>query len=89
MTIYSPSAVHLIAVIQAVKFTIANLNKAMSCKSGPVDKFIVPDWEKSWLRHLVVIPARQATYAGKPMRQPYAGVNYTRQSGTMNFATGI
>jgi hypothetical protein len=35
----------------------------------------------------VVVPARQATEAGRPVRQPYVGVNYIPHSGTMNLAT--
>ncbi len=37
--------------------------------------------------HRVVGPARQATYVDGPIRQPYAGVNYIPQSGTLNLAT--
>ncbi len=52
-----------------------------------VATFIVPDWgEKSQLWHRVVVPARQAAYAGGPVRQSYARVNYIPQSGTMNLA---
>jgi hypothetical protein len=40
----------------------------------------------------LVVTARQATLAGGPVRQPYAGVNYVHppvtQSGTKNLASG-
>ncbi len=45
--------------------------------------------EHSWLRHGVVVPARQPVlYPGGQVLQPYAGVNFISQSGTMNLATG-
>ncbi len=44
--------------------------------------YIVHDWG-----HRVVVPARRATQADTLVRQPYAGVNYISQSGTMNLAT--
>jgi hypothetical protein len=55
-------------------------------KTVPVAKFIVPDW---WgggggLRHRVVVAGRQA---GRPVRRPYAEVNYIPHSRTMNLAT--
>jgi hypothetical protein len=37
----------------------------------------------------VVVPARQANQAGRPERQPYAGVNYVPHSGTMNLGTDM
>ncbi len=54
-------------------------------ESRHVAKFIVPDWGGDSGR--VVVPARQAAKAGLPVRQPYAGVNFIPQSGTMNLAT--
>ncbi len=46
-------------------------------------KYCSPDWGiKSTLTYIG--PARQATKAGGPVQQPYAGVNYI---GTMNSAT--
>ncbi len=55
---------------------------------GPVAKFLVPDWGDIidfW--HRIVIPACQATYAGGPVRQPYATVDYIPQSGTKNLVS--
>jgi hypothetical protein len=43
---------------------------------------------QKWLCHRVVVPARQTTQAGWPVRQPYAGVYYIPQSRTKNWATG-
>jgi hypothetical protein len=51
-------------------------------------KFLVPDWEeKVYFWHKVVVPVRQATEAGGPVRQPYAGDKNILLSGTMNLAT--
>ncbi len=50
-----------------------------------------PFWSQihsHWLGHKVG-PARQATYAGGPVRQQYAGVNYIPQSRTMSLAAGL
>ncbi len=33
----------------------------------------------------VVVPARQATWAGGPVRQPYAAVDFVPQSGIYEF----
>ncbi len=48
-------------------------------------KFFVPDW----LWHKVVVPARRATWAGGPVRQPYAMVDNIPKSGTKNFASEL
>jgi hypothetical protein len=51
-------------------------------------KFLVPDWEDKVNSGIgVVVPARQATEAGGPVRQPYAEVKNIHQSETMNLAT--
>jgi hypothetical protein len=54
-------------------------------------EFIDPDWadKVNQLRHRVVVLARQTTWDGGPVRQPYAGVDFIRQSGFMNSATGL
>ncbi len=52
--------------------------------------FIVPDWEdKVGWHKLAVVLARQTTYAGGPVRPPYAIVHFIPQTGTMNLATGL
>jgi hypothetical protein len=43
----------------------------------------------SRLWHRVVVPARRATWAGGPVRQPYAMVYNIPQSGTKNFASEL
>ncbi len=50
----------------------------------PVAEFI---WlgKHSQLRHRVVVPSRQATWVGKPVRQPYAGVDFVPQSWIYEF----
>jgi hypothetical protein len=59
------------------------------CKQKHVAKFIVPDWgDKVNYGQGVVVPAHQATWASGLVRQPYAGVNYIPQPGTMNLAIG-
>jgi hypothetical protein len=40
-------------------------------------------------RLAVVVPARQATSAAGPARQPYAEDSYIPHSWTMNLATGL
>ncbi len=49
--------------------------------------FVDPDWEdKVNFRHRVVVLARQATWAGGPVRQPYAVVvNFIPQSEIYEF----
>ncbi len=49
-----------------------------------VAKFIVPDWGiKLTPAYRVVAPTHQATSASRPLRQPYAVVNF------MNLATAV
>jgi hypothetical protein len=42
--------------------------------------------EKEYINGIAVA-VRQSTWAGRPVRQPYAGVNYIPHSGTKNLAT--
>ncbi len=57
---------------------------------SPEAKFLAPCWViLSTLAYRVVVPARVATEAGEPVRQPYARVAYIPQSGTKNLACRI
>ncbi len=52
-----------------------------------VGEFIDPDWgdKVNQLWHRVVVLARQTTWDGGPVRQPYAGVDFIPQSGIYEF----
>ncbi len=54
--------------------------------SLPVAKFIVPDWGDK-VDSGIGLSYRPATYAGRPVLQPYAGVNYILLSWTLNLDT--
>jgi hypothetical protein len=50
-------------------------------------EFLVPGWGiLSTLAERVVLPVREATEAGEPVRQPYARVDYIPHSGIKNLA---
>ncbi len=56
----------------------------------PVAEFIDPDWGdkvNSGLGLSLVVPARQATWAGGPVRQPYVGVDFIPRQVSLNSAT--
>jgi hypothetical protein len=56
-----------------------------------VAEFIDPDWGDNVNSGIGLSyqPARQATWASGPVRQPYAGVDFIPQSGTKNSDIGI
>jgi hypothetical protein len=61
------------------------------CSSAPAAKFLVPDWgiqSTYGLWHRVVVSSRQATQAGRPVRQSYAIIDFISQSRTKNLASG-
>jgi hypothetical protein len=57
---------------------------------SPVAEFIDSDWADKVNSGIRFVPARQATWAGGPVRQPYAGeLTLSPNHRSMSSATGL
>ena len=56
--------------------------------AGPVAEFIVPDWGDKVNSGIGLSYRPARLHRQRPVRQPYAGVDYIPQSGIMNSASG-
>jgi hypothetical protein len=66
--------------------TLYNKKKGYEKVKETVTEFIDPDGGDKVNSGIgFPYPARQATWAGGPVRQPYAGVNFIAQSGIHEF----